>query len=106
MLKSTLIALLLNSSIVLAQVPQVPASINDATKAVSEQKSTATALTEKAMVHINSATPEELAKLPGIGPEKAKAIVAGRPYKSIQDLKNIKGIKEGVFAKIKGLITL
>ena len=30
----------------------------------------------------------------------------GRPYKAIEDIKKVKGIKEGEFAKIKELITV
>lgn len=49
-----------------------------------------------AAVNINTATKEELDALPGIGPAKAQAIVdhrkQNRPFKSVDDLKNVKGI--------------
>ncbi|OSI13890.1 ComEA family DNA-binding protein, partial [Neisseria dumasiana] len=55
-----------------------------------------------AAVNINTATEEELKALPGIGPSKAAAIVAYRQhngqFKSVDDLKNVKGIGEGVLA--------
>ena len=37
-------------------------------------------------IDINSATPAELEKLPGVGSATAKKIVAGRPYQSVGDL--------------------
>jgi competence protein ComEA len=44
--------------------------------------------------------------LPGIGPVKAQAVIEGRPYKKIEDIKKVKGIKEGEFNKIKDVITV
>ena len=58
------------------------------------------------VVNLNTASLEQIEKLPGIGPKKAEAIVAGRPYKALEDLKRIKGIKEATFNKIKNNISL
>ena len=44
--------------------------------------------------------------LPGIGPVKAQAIIDGRPYKNVEDIKKVKGIKEKEFNKIKDVITV
>jgi competence protein ComEA len=57
-------------------------------------------------VNINSAAKEELDALPGIGPVKAQAIIEGRPFKTIEDIKNVKGIKDVEFSKIQDLITV
>jgi competence protein ComEA len=57
-------------------------------------------------ININTANLEELDKLPEIGPTKAKAIVAGRPYKTPEDIMKVKGIKEGIYNKIKDHITV
>ena len=61
-------------------------------------------------VNINTATEAELDALPGIGEAKAKAIVQYRnengSFKSISDIKNVKGIGDGIFDDIKGLITV
>ncbi len=57
-------------------------------------------------VNINSAPIDELDLLPGIGPAKAQAIIEGRPFKTIEDIKKVRGIKEGEFAKIKDIITV
>ena len=57
-------------------------------------------------VDINTASKEALEALPEIGPVKAQAIIDNRPYKKIDDIMKVKGIKEGTFGKIKDLITV
>ena len=63
-----------------------------------------------AAVNINTATKEELDALPGIGPVKAQAIVDYRtrngPFKSLDDVKKVKGIGDATFDKIKGDISV
>jgi DNA uptake protein ComE-like DNA-binding protein len=56
------------------------------------------------LVDINSASPEELDKLPGVGPARAKAIIAGRPYNGKDDLTNRKIIPANVYNGIKDKI--
>ena len=43
-------------------------------------------------VDINSATVKELSTLPGIGPGRARAIAASRPYASIEELQRVPGL--------------
>ena len=57
-------------------------------------------------VNINTASKEELEALPGIGPAKSQAIIDGRPYGAIEDIMKVKGIKQGIFNKIKDNITV
>jgi competence protein ComEA len=57
-------------------------------------------------ININTATQEQLESLLGIGPVKAQAIIAGRPYASIEDIMKVKGIKEKTFVKIKDYIVV
>ena len=57
-------------------------------------------------ININTAAKEELDSLPGIGPVKAQAIIEARPFKTIEDIMSVKGIKGGEFAKIKDMITV
>ncbi len=47
-----------------------------------------------------------LEKLLGIGPVKAKAIIDGRPYRNIEDVMNIKGIKGKTYDAIKDRIVV
>jgi comEA protein len=59
-------------------------------------------------ININTASAEELDRLPGIGKTKAEAIVSYRnqngSFKSIEDIEKVSGIKEGEFSKIKDSI--
>lgn len=61
-------------------------------------------------ISINSATIEQLQKLPGIGEAKAKSIIEYREehgnFSNIEELKNISGIGDALFDKIKESITL
>lgn len=62
------------------------------------------------LININTATATELDALPGIGEKKAQAIVDHRaengPFGSIDDIKEVKGIGDGIFEQIKDLITV
>jgi competence protein ComEA len=61
-------------------------------------------------VNINTASVEELAALKGIGEKTAQAIVAYRgasgPFKTIEDIKNVKGIGDKKFEDLKDSITI
>lgn len=55
-------------------------------------------------VNLNTATKKELMTLDGIGDKKAEEIIKYRektPFKKPEDLKNIKGIGDKLFDKIK-----
>ena len=58
-------------------------------------------------VNLNTATKKELMSLDGIGDKKAEEIIKYRektPFKKAEDLKNIKGIGDKLFDKIKDKI--
>ena len=60
-------------------------------------------------VNINEASQEELTTIPGIGEAKANAIIEYRKnnkFNSIEDIKNVEGIGENLFANIKESITV
>lgn len=68
--------------------------------AAKKDKKPKEATAAAATVDINSADEKTIAALPGIGKKTAKEIVAGRPYKSADDLKRAKGMTD---AKLKGI---
>lgn len=57
-------------------------------------------------ININSASVAQLDSLWGIGEARAKAIVAGRPYQTIEELITKAKIPKNVFEKIKNEITV
>ncbi len=63
-----------------------------------------------AAVNLNTATVEELDAVKGISPAKAAAIVDYRtkngPFKSLDDLKSVKGFGEKSVAKLQGELTV
>lgn len=74
--------------------------------AAAKGKKEAPKLAPGQRVNINKANQEELEKLPGIGPVKAKAIIKGRPYKNPEDIMKVRGIKEGMYNKLKDFINV
>ena len=61
-------------------------------------------------ININTASLKQLTYLPGIGPELAKRIIEyredGLRFKSVLELKEVKGIGEIKFQQIKEIITI
>ena len=56
------------------------------------------------MININTATEAELTYLPGLGPSKAKAIVAyrtKRAFKKVEDILRVKGIGRKTFKTLR-----
>jgi competence protein ComEA len=63
-----------------------------------------------AAIDVNTATHAELVALPGIGPAKAQAIVDYRsqhgPFKSVDEVRKVKGIGDKLFQQIKPELTI
>ncbi len=63
-----------------------------------------------ATVNLNTASQAELETVKGIGPAKAKAIVEHRnkngPFKSVDDLKEIKGFGDKMLSKMRPELTV
>ncbi len=55
---------------------------------------------------INSASQAQLDSLPGIGPARAKAIIAGRPYTEVKDLETKSVLPAGVLSGIRDRVAL
>ena len=74
---------------------------------VPAPKPTATAA---APVNLNTATAEQLATIPGVGPKMAERIIDYRQknggFKKVEDLMNVSGVGEKSFLRMKPLITV
>ena len=63
------------------------------------------------VLNINQATVEELEKLPGIGPKRARSIIASRNarggmFTTYEEILQVDGIGETTLDRIRGMITL
>jgi competence protein ComEA len=62
------------------------------------------------VVNLNTATPEELQLLPGVGEVRAVAIVARRKerggFKNVDELLDVKGIGEAMLERMRPFVTL
>lgn len=78
--------------------------LEESTACVEKESSS---LENNSLININSATLEELTKLPSIGESKAKEIIEYRaktPFTKVEDIKNISGIGDATYNKLKDLI--
>ena len=56
-------------------------------------------------LNLNTATQEQLEALPKVGPALAERLIAGRPYRSLQDLDAVKGIGESLMQSLSPLVS-
>lgn len=57
------------------------------------------------LVNLNTASAEGLMALPGIGPSKAAAIIANRPYDGVDDLDRVPGFGPKTVDQLRELVT-
>ena len=102
-----------------ATAPQAPAkaAVAPAGKAAAAAKAVAATAPAKAKVSekatraealpsVNTASADELAAIKGLSKTVAKAIVAGRPYASLDELTRAKGMGEKLLAKLRQQLSL
>ncbi len=80
------------------------------TNSTNNQKNSTTEENNEIIININEATKEELEKIPGIGSSKAESIIQFREenglFKTIEDIKDVTGIGDNLYEKIKTYITV
>jgi competence ComEA-like helix-hairpin-helix protein len=97
--------------------PAAPAAIKEEKKAAKEtgKKGEAASKTKakepKAVepgkpVDLNTADQKTLEALPGVGPATAKKIIAARPFKSVDDLSQVKGMNKAKVEALKDKVTV
>ena len=79
-------------------------------KSTTQKAATGATATSAAPVNLNTATAEQLATIPGVGPKMAERIIDYRQknggFKKVEDLMNVSGVGEKSFLKMKPLITV
>jgi competence protein ComEA len=58
-----------------------------------------------ARVNLNTATSRELRQLPGVGELLAQRIIAARPFRSLDDLRGLKGLSPQACHRMAPLVT-
>lgn len=91
-------------------IPQKGEDVNTVSVVTNTSSSfTSDSSISKVKVNINKANQAELEGIPGIGPSTALKIIQYRKengkFSSIQDIKNVSGIGDGKYEKIKNYIT-
>lgn len=56
-------------------------------------------------IDVNRATEQELQQLPGIGPTLARRIVEARPFRTVDDLRRVRGIGVKTLNRLRPLVT-
>jgi competence protein ComEA len=51
-------------------------------------------------VDVTTASPAQLEALPGMRPEMAQVLINARPFRTVDDIKKVKGIGDATFEKL------
>ena len=96
------------SNEVVCEVPKCECETIDVSGDTAIKKSNTEKSSNNGLVSINDASLEDLMTLDGIGNAKALAIIEYRntngPFKTIEEIKNVSGIGDALFEKIKNKI--
>ena len=104
-LSQTLLRCLFSAALALGLFASTPSFAQD----VDDEVTTETAPATGPLLDLNSATEAQLVDLPGIGPSKARAILAYReqnPFRRVEDLMRVRGIGRGTFRQLRPLVTV
>jgi DNA uptake protein ComE-like DNA-binding protein len=100
-----LITVVFAASLLAAQTktekPATTGKTSTDTAKTSKPAATASAAKAAALLDINSASKDDLEKLPGIGPATSQKIIAGRPYRAKNELVSKKIVSKSEYDKIK-----
>lgn len=104
-LSQPLLRCLFSAALALGLFASTPSFAQD----VEDEVATETAPATGPLLDLNSATEAQLVDLPGIGPSKARAILAYReqnPFRRVEDLMRVRGIGRGTFRQLRPLVTV
>ena len=87
-------------------VPSRPVVVTEKTPIAKLAQEEKEKLKAALKININTASAEELQKIPYIGPKKAEKIISGRPYGKIEDILKVHGFGEKTLVKIRDYITV
>ena len=84
------------------RIPELRAKQRSEKRELQEiQRQVKKAKSPQGLLNLNTATKKELQSIKGIGPVLAERIIAGRPYKTVDDLVKVKGIGQKRFEKFR-----
>ena len=92
-------------SVRLLDFPAEAAPLNTTEKEVERGKARAKPLEAGERIDVNKASPDELDRLPKVGPALAKKIFEKRPYQSLDDLDEVPDVGPAVLEAIKDRVT-
>jgi competence protein ComEA len=81
--------------------PAAPAASTTPSAAPTAPAASTAAPAKVQLIDINTASKEELDKLPGVGPARAEAIIKNRPYNGKDELRRKKVLPESLYQGIR-----